>query len=200
MARRYSGDVEKKDGLIQVNKLRAILLMEADFNFANKLFVGYRMMRQLASTGSAPKEVYGGIKSKDARAVGLLRRLIPDISRQMRLPLAIASVDAQSCYDRIAHPVASLACQRLGVPAPIMVAMFATIPAMRFYLRTACGDSETFYGGGRYPNRRTNSSRGLPRKRGGTGNLDCHQLMPARLPAPILLPHAYPLMHFPAIV
>ncbi len=43
----------------------------------NTLFVGYRMMKQLASTKSTPKEVYRGIKNKDACAVGLLSDLFP---------------------------------------------------------------------------------------------------------------------------
>ncbi len=84
-----------------------------------------------------------------------VKRLIPDLSRQLSLPLVIASVDAQSCYDRIAPPVASLACQRLGVPAPIMTTMFRTIQVARFFLRTAYENSDTYYGGGIQPEGRT---------------------------------------------
>jgi len=36
--------IKKKAGVIQVDKLWAILLMEADFNFTNKLIVGSRMV------------------------------------------------------------------------------------------------------------------------------------------------------------
>jgi hypothetical protein len=36
--------LEKKQGVILVSKLRAILLMEADFNFAHKTIFGCRMM------------------------------------------------------------------------------------------------------------------------------------------------------------
>ncbi len=86
--------------------------------------------------------------------VALSRRLLTDLSRQLRLPFAIASVDAQSCYDRIAHPTASLACQRLGVPYTVMQSMFDTIQNMRFYLCTAYGVSTTFYGGGVQPDGR----------------------------------------------
>jgi hypothetical protein len=35
--------LEKKQGVILVSKLWAILLMEADFNFANKTIFGHRM-------------------------------------------------------------------------------------------------------------------------------------------------------------
>ena len=36
--------IEKVPGVIQVDKLRALLFMEADFNFANKLYFGKRMI------------------------------------------------------------------------------------------------------------------------------------------------------------
>jgi len=41
-----------------------------------------------------------------------------------------------------------LACQRLGVSPQVMATIFTTIQLMKFYLRTAYGDSATFYGGG----------------------------------------------------
>jgi len=44
--------------------------------------------------------------------------------------------------------MAALACQRLGVPASAMTTMFMTIQLMKFFLRTAYGDSADFYGGG----------------------------------------------------
>jgi hypothetical protein len=39
------------------------------------------------------------------------RRLTADISRLRRAPLAIAYVDAQTCYERMAHSIASIAMQ-----------------------------------------------------------------------------------------
>ena len=41
--------LEKIEGMTRVDKLRAILLMEADFNFLLKLIFGSRMMRQVES-------------------------------------------------------------------------------------------------------------------------------------------------------
>ncbi len=49
--------LEKKQGLIRVDKLRAILLMEADFNFMNKFFIGYKMMSRLHESGTMPGEL-----------------------------------------------------------------------------------------------------------------------------------------------
>jgi len=37
--------LQKSAGSILINKLQANLLMEANFNFGNKLFIGYQMMQ-----------------------------------------------------------------------------------------------------------------------------------------------------------
>lgn len=59
--------------------------------------------------------------------------------------LGVTSINAESCYDRISHLAASLACQRWGVPPPAMVTMLTAIQLMHFHLRTAYGDSESAY-------------------------------------------------------
>ena len=140
--------LEKKPGLIIVDRLRAILLMEADFNFGNKLYFGSRMMRAAERNKVIPGEIYGGRKLHRAIELGLNRRLFADIMRQKRRNAAIASVDAHTCFDRIAHSIASLCCQRLFVDIHPVVTMLLTIQKMKFYLRTAYGDSESYYGGG----------------------------------------------------
>jgi hypothetical protein len=51
--------LKKEPGNHQTNKLRAILLMEAYFNFPNKLFFGKRMMEVAKNKGEIPAECYG---------------------------------------------------------------------------------------------------------------------------------------------
>lgn len=103
--------LEKKQNVILVSKLRAILLMEADFNFGNKLLVGSRMIKNVHKNGHIPLALYGGVKGRRVEIMALGRRLIADVLRQKRSQGAIASVDAQACYDRITHSTASLCCQ-----------------------------------------------------------------------------------------
>ena len=88
-------------------KLRAILLVEADFNFHNNLIFGQRMMSLARQHGMVPEETYSE-KGKTAENAILHQVLIYDLARQLRRPLLIASVDASQCYDRIAHAMASL--------------------------------------------------------------------------------------------
>jgi hypothetical protein len=107
--------LEKKAGVIKVDKLRAILLMEADFNFFNGLMFAGRMMHQAEANERIPLECYGSRKNHEAVEIAVNRRLIADILRQKRIPGAIASVDADTCYDRITHATGSLCVQSWDV-------------------------------------------------------------------------------------
>lgn len=73
------------------------------------------------------------------------RRLIADILWQKRIPGAVASVDAETCYDRIAHVAGSLCAQSWDVDPQAIIAMLLTIQKMKFFLRTAFGDSDEFF-------------------------------------------------------
>ena len=49
--------LEKELGRTLINKLRAILLMEADFNFSNKILYGARMMDIVIRFGLMPEDI-----------------------------------------------------------------------------------------------------------------------------------------------
>ena len=52
--------LEKGTRNVQVSKLRAILLLEADFNALNKIVFNNRTLPSLEANGSIPYEVIGG--------------------------------------------------------------------------------------------------------------------------------------------
>jgi len=139
--------LEKERGVNLVSKLRAILLMEADFNAANKMIFGNRMLSSVRANSLMPEEIFS---EKGCTAVDgtLAKVLFYDISRQFRKPAAIASVDASNCFDRICHAMTSLVFKSVGVPQSAVTAMLGAIAEMKFFLRTAFGDSEQFAGGG----------------------------------------------------
>jgi hypothetical protein len=137
--------LEKMFGVRLVSKLRAILLMEADFNAMNKEVYGVRMMDNARRYKLIPEEIFSE-QNRTADDGGLAKTLFYDIARQMRTPAAIASVDASNCYDRIAHAMASLIFQSFGVKSTAVSSMLETIQEMKFFLRTAYGDSKTFAG------------------------------------------------------
>ena len=108
------------------------------------------MMNNAEATNQTVPEALGSRKAHNSKELALNRRLAADIARQQIRPLAVASVDAAQCYDSIAHTPGSLACQRLGAPPLFLSCMLVTIQLMKFYLRTAFGDLDLFFGGGRH--------------------------------------------------
>ena len=137
--------LEKMYGCTLVNKLRAILLMEADFNFSNKMIYGVRMLDNVRKHGWMPEEVYSE-KGKTADDGSLAKVLFYDIVRQSRVSAGLSSIDAANCYDSIAHAIASLVFQAFGVPEEAVESMLTALEEMKYFLRTAYGDSSDFAG------------------------------------------------------
>ena len=133
--------LEKMFGCTLVSKLRAILLMEADFNFSNKLIYGVRMMNNVRKHDWMPEEIYSE-KGKTADDGTLAKVLFYDIVRQSRVSAGLSSIDAANCYDSIAHAIASLVFQAFGVPEEAIASMLTAIQDMKCFLRTAYGDSK----------------------------------------------------------
>ncbi|HSN22990.1 MAG TPA: hypothetical protein VLS45_02270, partial [Methylomicrobium sp.] len=137
--------IEKSPGCSLIEKLRAILLMEADFNANNKEVIGINIMDQIRKHNLMPEEIFSEV-GKTAEDGGLAKVLFYDIVRQCRLAAAISSIDAANCYDSIAHAIASLIFQACGVPVEGVEAMLTAIQEMRYFLRTAFGDSKHYRG------------------------------------------------------
>lgn len=137
--------LEKKPGVALIEKLRAIVLLEADYNKAIKEMFGMRMLNSAREHGLMPEEIFSerGRTSDDG---ALAKVFVYDISRQARVPASIASADAQNCYDSMAHAIASIVFQALGVPICAIESMLETIENMKYFLRTAYGDSKRFAG------------------------------------------------------
>jgi hypothetical protein len=92
-----------------------------------------------------PDEIYS--KQNWLAEDGTLTKVIfYDIVRQRRCPAGIAGVNADNCNNRIAHPIASMAFQSVGVPVSATVLMLSTIQDMKFFLRMGYGDSMAFAG------------------------------------------------------
>ena len=145
-ARGLSVMLEKIAGVALVTKLRAILLMEADFNYHNKLIFGKRMLDLARKHDLVPEEIYSE-KGKTAEDAVLHQVLAYDIARQKRAPFIVASVDAAQCYDRIAHAMAALTLRASKVPESSVHCMLQPIRDMEFYIRTGFGESSSYVGG-----------------------------------------------------
>jgi hypothetical protein len=138
--------LEKVAGVALVNKLRAIILMEGDFNYMNKWIFGHEAINKLYQLGYVPGDQYSQ-KESTAEDAWTDNRLSMDISCQLRQPLATMAVDADKCYDRINHIIMLFFLLAMVGTMGHIVAMLHPIQAMKFYQRTARGDSTTFMGG-----------------------------------------------------
>ena len=133
--------LEKIPGNFQVDKLRIILLFEADFNQLNK-YIGKQMMSHAELHGLVAAEQYGSRHGRSSITQSLNKRLTFDNIRQLRQAAIICSNDAKSCYDRIVHRVAAQSMYRCGTSKPALICMFSTIQRLRHHIRTLFGDSQ----------------------------------------------------------
>ena len=88
--------LEKTLGVTLETKLRAILLMEGDFNARNKIVYGSRMIQTARGHHLIPEEIFSK-KNRMADDGTLCKTLFYDITRHARVPAAIALVDASNC-------------------------------------------------------------------------------------------------------
>jgi len=132
--------LEKSPGNFNVEKLRIILLFEADFN-ANNKWLGRAMMLNTKQYNLLAPEQYGSRKQKSAVAQCLNKLLFYDYIHFRKQPAALCSNDAKSCYDRIVLLIAALCLCRLGASTTSVTSMISTLYQMEHHIRTSFGDS-----------------------------------------------------------
>ena len=72
--------LEKSAGNVYISKLRAILLLEADFNILNKIVFNGRVLPSIEASKSILSEVIGGRRRQSSIYVDLNKKLVYDIS------------------------------------------------------------------------------------------------------------------------
>jgi hypothetical protein len=138
--------LEKILGNIFVHKLHAICLLEADFNWWNKLIFAKWMMQQSIKAGSIPQECYAKKHSHCNYAV-LTKQFFCDSSRSLHHPAGLGECDFGDCYDRAAHPLKSIAHQSWGITKPAIWALLRTMQTMQYFLKTGFSELTGSYGG-----------------------------------------------------
>ncbi len=137
--------LEKVAGTTSIDKLRAICLLEADFNWWLKVIFARRMMDQMKQRGITPLE-QGAVKGKTTTNTTLLKQLYFDQANILHEDCALASTDAANCYDAVNHTAASIALQAMGVEREFVKCYLRCIQSMRYYLRTGYGLATSSYG------------------------------------------------------
>ena len=137
--------LEKVEGNINVQKLRAILLLEADFNTMHKIIFNNRPLPKIEADNAIPMEIIGGRRSQAATHLALNKKLIADIANVRKLPTATICADATNCYNRVAHPFASLCAQYFGLEITYLTILFRAIQSIKMFFRISHGISTTYY-------------------------------------------------------
>ena len=138
--------LEKVAGVCLVEKLRPIQLYEADLNWFMKFVFNDRAMKALTAADYLPEEHYSQ-KESTAEDACLDKTLTFDISRQSHTPMAIMSVDAAQCYDRVHHSIMSLVWLALTQHLPAVKILLSCLGDIKIDTRTGYGDSDTYFGG-----------------------------------------------------
>ncbi len=144
---KFGIDVEliKKPNDLRVEKLRTVLLLEADANM-NYKNLSRDVMRLAERAKVLSRETYGGRKKHRSIEVSLNQRLTGDILRQLRKSAIIVSNDAKGCFDRIVHLIAYICLLRFGMPGAPIRSMLLAIQQLTHHVRTAFGVSDDTYG------------------------------------------------------
>jgi hypothetical protein len=138
--------LEKVAGNTCIDKLRAICLLEADFNWWLKVVFAKRMMARMHSHGMIPLE-QGAVRGKMATDTSMMKQLFFDQANILHEDCSITSTDAANCYDAGNHTATSLSLQAMGVGLNFILCYLVCIQLMRYYLQTGYGLSDTSYGG-----------------------------------------------------
>ena len=138
--------LEKVAGNNRIDKLRAICLLEADFNWWLKVHFARRMTHRMRATGALPLE-QGATSGKTAMDSSLSKQLFFDQANVLHHTCAVTSTDAANCYDAVNHAAGSFALQAMSVPLNIVKCYLLCIQTMCFFLKTGFGMATNSYGG-----------------------------------------------------
>ena len=111
--------LEKIPGKPMIEKLRIIMLYEADFNFVLKLIWGNRLIRHAKKYRVLGTSNHGSRPGRQTKDAHMEKLLLYENASLTRTSLITMDNDAKSCYDRIIKTLASIACIGVGLPLPI---------------------------------------------------------------------------------
>ena len=131
--------LEKSPCKILVSKMRAIILFEAYFNDLYKIIFNQRILLALEKYNLIPMEIVDGRKSPDVIHVAINKKLISDISDQVKILSLVTSANATNFYDIVAHSFASLTAQHFGVKICYIIVLLQEIQSMVMFHQISFG-------------------------------------------------------------
>jgi hypothetical protein len=138
--------LEKVFENIYIGKMQAICILEANYNWLNKFVFAKQIMDKAFQEDIIPAEQFAKRGPQATEGV-LTSGLFCDTAWAYHKTAAIESVDLATCYDVIAHPIASIALQSFKVPTVMVALMLYVLKTITWYLKTAFGQSKILFGG-----------------------------------------------------
>ena len=126
--------LEKFLGNMNVQKLRVILLLKADFNTLYKIVFNGRIMPALEKASMIPCEIIGKRRTQLAIHLVLNKKLLVDRSNVQKRLIVIMYVDAKNYYDRVEHSFVSLCVQYFRLEVSYLLVLFRIIQIMKMFL------------------------------------------------------------------
>jgi hypothetical protein len=131
--------LEKIPGRPIIEKLRIIMLYEADFNFVLKLIWGKRLVRHAESNLALSSDNHGSRPGRKCTDALLEKLLIYENARLTRPSLIAVDNDAKSCYYRIIKSLAMTACMAVGLPLAAAMMHNLTHHSMKHRIKSRHG-------------------------------------------------------------
>lgn len=139
--------LEKVMGNMLMEKLRAICLLEADFNWWLRITFSRKMMSNIRQEGHIPLEQFATagkcpIDGSMCKQLGFFDR-----ANTLHFPAVMNSVDAEQCYDAVNHAATSLAMQAYGMSIEQVCLYLSAMADMVYHLKTAFKRDEAGFSG-----------------------------------------------------
>ena len=138
--------LEKIPGKPMIEKLRIIMLYEADFNFVLKLIWGRRLIRHAEKYRCLGTSNHGSRAGRQTIDALLEKLLLYEYARLTRTSLVTVDNDAKSCYDRIIKSLAMIACIGVGLPLLAAAMHNKTHQGMVHAIKTRHGTLRSYAG------------------------------------------------------
>ena len=126
-------------GNIKLEKQRDILLIKAEFNFSNKLYFVYIIIKRTTGNGLVPTEQHG-LWYHNYLEVVLTKNFFNDIIRQKLWAAYEGSFDALACYDGVVHKYGSMSYKAFGVLLCVSIYILMAIQLIKLFFQKAHGD------------------------------------------------------------
>ena len=136
--------LEKKKGNRQINQLRIIGLLEADFNTALKYFAR-EFSKKMEDTGELSPEQWGSRNNRNSIDAAMIKLLTFETARAKRSTIGMICYDLTACFDRMNPAMSNLDLRKRNFDQGILQARAEALRYMKRHVRTGLGVSEEYY-------------------------------------------------------